>query len=87
MITSQFTTTILRPDEGHYLTEANEVDIKVRSFSTVIALGANDSADNYKEIDEAEYQTLKAEQEAALKAEQEAEQEAALKAEQEADKQ
>ena len=50
--------------KGHYLTEANEVDIKVRSFSTVIALGANDSADNYKEIDEAEYQTLKAEQEA-----------------------
>lgn len=84
MITSQFTTTILRPDEGHYLTEANEVDIKVRSFSTVIALGANDSADNYKEIDEAEYQALKAEQEAALKAKQEAEQEAALKAEQEA---
>ena len=83
MITSQFTTTILRPDEGHYLTEANEVDIKVRSFSTGIALGANDSADNYKEIDEAEYQTLKAEQEAALKAEQEA----ALKAEQEANKQ
>ena len=72
MITSQFTTTILRPDEGHYLTEANEVDIKMRSFSIVIALGANDSADNYKEIDEAEYQTLKAEQEAALKAEQEA---------------
>ena len=71
MITSQFTTTILRPDEGHYLTEANEVDIKVRSFSTVIALGANDSADNYKEIDEAEYQALKAEQEAALRAEQE----------------
>ena len=55
MITSQFTTTILRPDEGHYLTEANEVDIKMRSFSIVIALGANDSADNYKEIDEAEY--------------------------------
>lgn len=76
MITSQFTTIILRPDEGHYLTEANEVDIKVRSFSTVIALGANDSADNYKEIDEAEYQALKAEQEAAIKAEQEAEREA-----------
>lgn len=69
MITSQFTTTILRPDEGHYLTEANEVDIKMRSFSIVIALGANDSADNYKEIDEAEYQALRAEQEAALKAE------------------
>ena len=34
-----------------------------------IALGANDSADNYKEIDEAEYQALRAEQEAALKAE------------------
>lgn len=69
MTTSQFTTTVLRPDEGHYLTEANEVDIKERSFSTVIALGVNDSADNYMEINEAEYQALKAEQEAALKAE------------------
>lgn len=52
MKTTEFTTTILKPDEGKYLTQkAADVEIKDRIIATTIALGKNDSIDNYIEID------------------------------------
>lgn len=69
MITETHTTTIIKPSEGHYLTEAKaDIDIKERSITTVIALGKYDSADNYIEIDEAQAEVYRKEKEEALKA-------------------
>jgi hypothetical protein len=69
MKNSSYTMQIIEPDSG-YLTQNEEVDIKNRIFSKKIWLAVNDSASNYKEITEAEYTTLKAEQDAAMKEEQ-----------------
>ena len=69
MIQEQFTTVILKCDEEHRLTQVEEVDIKDRITASVVALGKNDSVDNWKEItiEEAnEYERLKEE---AMKAE------------------
>lgn len=46
-----FTTTILEAEEGMYLTQASEdIDIKERIVGTTVAVGRNDSPDNWKEI-------------------------------------
>ena len=50
MQTEEFKTIILKADEGKYLTNANDVDIKTRIVATIIALGKYDKPDNYIEI-------------------------------------
>lgn len=72
MIKSRHYTTIIKPEEGYYLTEANpDTDIRKRSISTAIALGKNDSAENYIEIDEAQAEEYRKQKEEAIKADQE----------------
>lgn len=41
---------IIIADEGHYLTQVDDVPIYQRVVSDRIAIGKNDFADNYKEI-------------------------------------
>ena len=69
MIQSSFTTRVLTPEEGHVLTQSADVDIKERIFSDKVFLGKYDVPENWKEITEDEAEVLKAEQEAAMKAE------------------
>lgn len=66
MTSENFTTTILRPEEGMFLTNAGDVDIRNRVIATTIALGRNDSAENYVEIDADKADAYRAEQKAAL---------------------
>lgn len=54
MKTEKFTTMILTPEEGKYLTQTAGVDIRERIISTSVALGRNDSAANWREITQAE---------------------------------
>lgn len=61
-----YTTTVLRAEEGHVLTEAVDVDITARTLATAISLGRGDSPDNYREITAAEADALRAEQIAAF---------------------
>ena len=65
MTQESFKTTVLRPSPGHYLTQAADVDINDRMIASVVALGANDSADNYTEIDEATAEQIRQDQAAA----------------------
>lgn len=54
----QFTTTILTAARGKFLTQAtSDIDISERIIATKIALGKNDSPDNWCEIsaEDAEY--------------------------------
>lgn len=52
MKASNFTTTILKADENHFLTNADPAtEILNRVVATTIAIGKYDSADNYIEID------------------------------------
>jgi len=51
---STYTTRVLIPEEGHYITQAEEVDIEQRIFSKEIFLAVNDSPANWKEITEDE---------------------------------
>lgn len=62
MTTSNFTTVILKPEEGKYLTQKNDVEIQNRLLATTIALGKFDSADNYIEISGEEAEAYRAEQ-------------------------
>lgn len=72
MTSKRHYTTIIKPDEGYYLTEKDpDIDIRQRSLSTAIALGKNDSADNYIEIDEAQAEEYRKLKEEAFKADQE----------------
>ena len=50
--------TLLTASEGHYLTEAKEVDN--RTFSLNIYLGESDSASNYKEVTKEEKEAYEA---------------------------
>lgn len=50
MIVKDFNTTVITADEGKYLTQNCELDINNRVIATTIALGKNDSVDNWKEI-------------------------------------
>lgn len=54
MVQSEFTVVIINAEEGMILTQVADVPIKERILATEIALGRYDSADNYKEITEAE---------------------------------
>lgn len=59
---------ILKAEDGHMLTQAGEVEILERLFVREIWLSDTDSADNYKEITQAEADTLIKEQRAAQEA-------------------
>lgn len=72
METTQYTTTVLTASEGHKLTQAGEVDILARTITPKAFLAATDSPDNWREITDAEADALRAEIEAARKAEEEA---------------
>lgn len=52
----------LTATEGYYLTDGD-------TYSKEIYLGANDSADNWHEITEAEYEQIQAEEKARMEAE------------------
>lgn len=62
-----FTTLIIKPSEGMFLTQAGEVDILDRVFATKVAIGKEDSPDNWREITAEEADILKAEQKEAEK--------------------
>lgn len=59
MVQSEFKTIILKAEEGKYLTQKSDVDIEKRVIGTTIALGKNDSADNWKEITKEEADSIK----------------------------
>ena len=52
MTTSNFTTIILKPEDGKFITQADEnIDIRQRIVATTVALGKNDKEENWVEID------------------------------------
>lgn len=57
---------VLRPNEGHLLTQSADVDIKERIFSEEIWLASTDSVDNWKDITIEEADQIKKEREAAM---------------------
>ena len=48
---TEFKTIVISADEGHFLTQVGDVPISERLIATTIAIGRNDSAENYIEID------------------------------------
>ena len=66
METSNYTLIKLTASEGCYLTDSADVAIEQRQFAKTIYLAANQSADAWKEISDAEYQQLKAQQDAEM---------------------
>lgn len=63
MIQEEFKVRVLRPTEGHLLTQAQEVELQNRVFSDKVFLAVTDSPTNWREITIAEAETIKAEQE------------------------
>lgn len=57
MQTEQFT--VLTADEGNFLTQVADIAIDKRIIATKVALGRNDSADNWREITADEADTLR----------------------------
>ena len=55
---SSYTTIIITPQEGMYLTQVDDVDIEERVIATTVAIGANDSASNWKEITSTEAESI-----------------------------
>ncbi len=58
-----FTTILIEAEEGFYLTQTADVELKDRMVASKIALGKFDSPENYKEITKEEGDAIKAEQE------------------------
>ena len=50
MKTSEFTTTVLKADNGKALTQVADVELSHRVIATIVALGKNDTPDNWREI-------------------------------------
>ena len=74
MITEEYTTIIIKAEEGKYLTNrGTKIDIKDRIIAETIALGKYDSADNYKEISSTKAEEYRQLKEEAIKAEAETE--------------
>ena len=53
---STYTTLIIEPDEGNWLTQASDVEIMERMFFKKIYLAINDDEGNWLEITDEEYQ-------------------------------
>lgn len=66
MITENFTTTILKPEEGHFLTQKEELDIRQRVIASTVALGRYDAPENWIEIDADKAQEYREEQQKAF---------------------
>ena len=48
MTSENYSSVILKAKEGFYITEVDDsIDIQNRTIATAVALGTNDSADNY----------------------------------------
>ena len=54
---------ILKPNEGHLLTQSADVELQERIFSEELWLAVTDSPDNWKDIPIAEAESLKKQQE------------------------
>lgn len=68
MTSENYSSVIIKAKEGFYITEVDDsIDIQNRTIATAIALGTNDSADNYKEITADEADELKRLQDEARK--------------------
>lgn len=68
MTSENYSNVIIKAKEGFYITEVDDtIDITKRTIATAIALGTNDSADNYKEITAEEADELKRQQDEARK--------------------
>jgi hypothetical protein len=64
MIQEEFKVRVIKPTEGHLLTQANDdVEIQNRVFSDKVFLAVTDSVENWKEISIEEADAIKAEQE------------------------
>lgn len=50
----EYITMVITPEEGHFLTQAEDIDIMQRVFSKEIFLAVTDSPANWKEITEDE---------------------------------
>lgn len=61
METKNYNMTILTASEGHWLTQAAEVDIAERALERKVAVGSTDSPANWREIDETEAAAIRAE--------------------------
>lgn len=57
----QFTTTVLNPEEGMFLTQSADVHISQRVFATEVSIGENSSSSDWIEIDETQKQAYVAE--------------------------
>lgn len=55
-----YTTRVLEPTDGHVLTQAAQVADNDRVFSAKVYLAANDSPASWREITDAEADTIKA---------------------------
>lgn len=62
MITSDFTTQMIKAEEGKYLTQVSDVDIKDRIVVDIIYLSSKDFASNYKEISKLEGDNIRLKQ-------------------------
>lgn len=68
MTSENYSSIIIKAKEGFYITEVDDtIDIQNRTIATAVALGTNDSADNYKEITANEADELKRQQDEARK--------------------
>lgn len=78
MTLNNFTTVVITPDEGKFLTQKADVEIKDRVIATTVALGKDDSPDNWVEISKAQADEYKALKEKAREERRKAEEEARL---------
>lgn len=67
MVQNEFKTTVITAEEGKYLTQSFEVDIENRVVASTIALGKNDTVENWKEITKEEADTIRKQQAEAQK--------------------
>lgn len=62
MKSTDFTVHVIEPDEDNWLTQSNvDIPIQERIFSKICYLAINDSADNWKEITQDEYENYQIE--------------------------
>lgn len=54
----EYITRVITPEEGHFLTQAEDIDIMQRVFSKEIFLAVTDSPANWKEITEDEAEVI-----------------------------
>lgn len=55
---SNYTTIVLSSQEGMFLTQVDAMEIEDRIVATRVALGSNDSPDNWKEITAEEAESI-----------------------------